>query len=128
MFRDCTALEEVIFPENTQSAVIENGAFSGCESLEIFPFDKLGESEIGEKVFSDCGFKSVEIGCDVGVQAFENCKKLESLTTNGDISVGLSAFRNCTELENVTINGTPKLAKNVFFGDVNIQNINLPKL
>lgn len=76
-FADCKSLKEVILPENLGK--IGAYAFSGCTSLQSFPFTHI--TLLGDRAFAYSGLKDVELPAvftDLGAGVFGGCTSLES--------------------------------------------------
>lgn len=71
-----------------QPAVIGCKAFSGCESLEDFPFS--GARRIGARAFERCdGLGRIVLSgtAEIGAHAFEDCGRLKTVELIGDRSL-----------------------------------------
>ncbi len=118
-FKDCTALEEVILPE-AKNIRVSTEAFANCEKLKVLTGTNRFY-EIGSRAFYNCGLEEITLRGDVDFDdystdekgrtvtaAFENCKKLRTVTfTNGDkperFVIHYKMFKNCGDLERVIL-------------------------
>lgn len=103
-FLDCTALEEIILPENLTK--LERKTFEGCISLKEIVIPS-GVTEIESNVFNGCtSLESVELPdslTKLGGSAFEACVALESVVFPSMlIEIDHDAFSGCTNLKTVT--------------------------
>lgn len=100
-FRGCESLETVEY-EGPALYIGEN-SFSGCRSLQSFPFDKL--QSISNSAFYGCeALSNLTLGMvNIGDNAFENCTSLASVTfTANKLNIGSNAFKGCGKLRRVT--------------------------
>ena len=132
-FYKCTALEEVIFGENSRLSTIQQGAFGECSSLlsikipigvtsTNYTFEECSSlksvifednsqlKSIGEYTFKDCSsLISVAFGNNsqlnsIGDYAFVNCSSLESIKIPKNVTkIGDNVFKNCCEVERITV-------------------------
>lgn len=103
-FRNCTSIEEVVFPETL--SLINGGAFEGCISLKSINLPSslkgIGGSfknctSLGNIIFSE-GLLSIL------PNSFQNCTSLENLLFPESLTfIGSEAFRGCSSLKTVTI-------------------------
>ena len=105
-FTDCSALTEVILPQNLLS--VGANAFRGCSSLPnvVLPESVLA---IGDCAFYICtSLSSITIPKNVtsiGSDAFRECSSLTAITIpNSVTNIGESAFYKCTSLSSVVWN------------------------
>ena len=112
-FSDCKLLKRVIFEEDSQIGVIEQGAFRKCEALEEINVPDTGKC----LVISDW--------------AFADCKSLKEITLpEGLIVLGEYAFSDCTSLEKITFHPDiefPEIKKSTFGGCTALTEIVIPK-
>lgn len=101
-FRECTALENITFPENmTASFAID--AFGYCPAVR--------ELSLNGKI-------------NISSHAFRECHGLENLTLKGNITLTTDAFSNCSNLANLEIDTGKSINGSAFNGCVNLMNIN----
>ncbi|MDE5558274.1 MAG: leucine-rich repeat protein [Ruminococcus sp.] len=101
-FRDCTSIEEIIFPDN-MTADIKVDAFRNCSAVSELTFNG--------KV-------------DITSHAFRECNNLKNLTFKGDINLSTDAFSSCSNLTNITIDTNKSITGSAFNGCANLVNIN----
>ena len=130
-FQNCSSLGSLTIPADSETDIIvENEAFSGCESLKKIAFSRSAKSlKFGSRAFAGCGSfdtldipdgtGSITIGekalsgtavtalnadsrWDIGDSAFAECNALKDITLDG-AKAGENAFRGCEALENVTV-------------------------
>lgn len=100
-FRNCTALTEVTFAENSSVKKID-GTFSGCSSLtELTLPDGLEEVSL-----ADTGLREVTLPSSVTRiynYGFNNCPNLETINIpDGVTKLGDATFLNCPNLTTIT--------------------------
>ena len=122
-FSDCPNLKNI----NTEEIrYIGERCFAGCESLESVNLSKVGE--IHRSAFEGAGVIDVNIPKAELLlnSAFEDCKRLRSVTIDGKISsLYPNAFKGCTALETVNLGKNIKTAGDgVFMSCENLKNIN----
>ena len=113
-------LESVDIPENVLR--IDEGAFSGCAWLEGISVDEKNPNfrSVSNTCLTKDG-KTVVFGCKnsfipsgvrhIGIQAFEDCWDLESITIpEGVVSIGDMAFSGCHNLKRIKL---PKTLKTI---------------
>ena len=128
LFRNCTALPEVVIPSGVES--IGEQGFYNCRSVTRLTLGE-GLTSLGEKAFarnisldnvkmpstltaisdgcfSGCtGLVNLELNSGleiIGPRAFENCSKLTSVDIPAKVyGLGVEAFQGCTSLSVVTI-------------------------
>ena len=90
---------------------IDDGAFSGCSSLERIMF-RGGSSlqRLGNNAFSNCtslifpASLFVQAGVSIGNYAFEGCLRLGSVVIPERVtSIGLGAFYDCRSIYSITL-------------------------
>jgi hypothetical protein len=101
MFRDCTALECVVFPAAV--AAIRGDAFSGCSALRSIDLSRLSaDAEIDDHAFAGCGLVEVALPAElrrIGDSAFAFCKSLTAVRLPQKLrSLGGEVFNGCTSL------------------------------
>ena len=103
------------------------GAFKDCSKLKSV---ELGEkTRISKSMFENSAVESIVTYCDtIPDRAFANCKKLESVVINGDLTyLGVEAFYDCKKLESVTFNGQcEEIASYAFYGCEDLETLTLP--
>ena len=107
-FRNCDDLETVTLEEGSHLAVLEEGAFMGCTSLETFTVP-ASMTKIGVSAFADCsalatldfaaGGKTLEFG----ENAFQNCVELTTVNLPANVSKIPGVFAGCTSLTEVNV-------------------------
>ena len=107
-FRNCDDLETVALEDGSRLAVLGEGAFMGCSSLESFTVPAT-MSKIGASVFADCsalatldfaaGGKTLEFG----ENAFQNCTALTTVNLPANVSKIPGVFAGCTSLTAVNV-------------------------
>jgi hypothetical protein len=108
-FEYCTALEWVeIYSDN--QIIIDNEAFSGCESLRAVSSDDgygafpANVFSIGENAFRNCTSleRAIFYTEDIGAYAFCGCSSLSELQfMQGVVYIGESAFADCSSIKSV---------------------------
>lgn len=106
-FRDCTKLSELVIT-GSRLAVLEEGAFYGCESLTSFTIP-MSMVKIGREAFRDCiGLESIAFADNgkeltFGDNAFYNCTSLTSVHLPANVSAIPGIFGGCISLREVTV-------------------------
>lgn len=105
IFQACTALKEVILPDNLTK--IPNGTFSECEGLESIVIPDMVTS-IEKWAFNECtSLKTIEFGSSlisIDDLAFDECTSLTTLKFNDGLeTIGENAFRWSYSIKSVTI-------------------------
>lgn len=104
-FRNCSALEDVIFESNTLTSV-GKWAFADCEGLQTLNLPTT-TTTIGDRAFYRSGIKALG-GTNnittIGESAFVNCLALEVVEFSAVTSIGKMAFAGCYSLEKVIFN------------------------
>ena len=108
-FSNCTALENIILPENTGVSWIHGRAFMGCTALKEFATEKPGSfSSLCPQVFANCtnlkkaiipNFTSAAVA-----NVFNGCTSLELVDFAGG-TIGATWFNNCALLKTLVIRG-----------------------
>lgn len=126
-----TKLQSVTFNDCLTS--IGNSAFASCYDLQRVTFG-AGLKTVGNDCFNYCGeLLSADMSLSqveyVGVDAFKNCVKLQTVKLSGTtVSLGDSAFENCTALSDCQLGSSlTTLGNRAFYGCANLQSIKLPK-
>jgi hypothetical protein len=101
MFKDCTALECVVFPAAV--AAIGFSAFSGCSALQSIDLSRLSaDAKIGMEAFAGCGLVEVALPAElrsIGAYAFQDCTSLTAVRLPQKLrSLGSEVFQGCTSL------------------------------
>lgn len=106
VFYNCTALEEIIFEENSSIETISD-SFLGCTALKEVHFPASIKSL--KNTFNGCtSLKTVTFSnditeCTIDSSTFSGCKALTYVDLGGVTKLGSSAFQNCTSLTEVYI-------------------------
>ena len=103
-FRNCGALESVLFKGNTLTT-IGMGAFRECTNLQYLEIPTT-TTTIEDRAFYRAGLKSLTGTAGIttiGESAFVNCLALESIEFSNITYVGKLAFAGCYSLENVVL-------------------------
>lgn len=100
-FKDCTALSEIIFPEN-MTADFKTDSF---QNINIKELTLSGNINLDSHAFRDCG-------------------SLETLTLKGNVTLNENAFYNDNILKNIIIDTDKSINGSAFNGCVNLMNIN----
>lgn len=106
-FNYCSALENVVLPENNEVTYIGQFAFFRCGALEDFPFESLTKlQKIGQNAFYECQLLTeVDLSNSPELEnlgGFYNCSSLKSVKvpeSNVISSIDEGAFRKCSEIE-----------------------------
>ncbi len=127
-FSDCVNLKKIILPDTVNEIIIDDFAFSNCESLEEFPWDKI--TVIGIKAFSCClRLKEIDTGDKVvGVcrEAFSGCISLEKANINMRYNIGDKMFSDCVNLKEVNIPNIEKVCEYAFRGCTSLKTVRIP--
>ncbi len=104
-FKDCKALEMVLFEEGSAVESIGNAAFNGCVRLKSVDLPK-GIKYISYNLFYGCNnleFVGIPSGVvKIGSGAFGYCVSLEQISIPSTVeTIGDSAFYNCRRLKTV---------------------------
>lgn len=126
-FRDCTALESVIFSGSVEEII--DYSFMGCTALKSLVIPD-GVKSISNYSFADCtGIQSLTIGKNVtfiGTSAFMNCASIESVVIPKGVTSLSGTFSGCTALKNVTLPEGLQRLSGTFTGCVSLESITLP--
>ena len=103
-FSSCLMLKDIINPSAIES--LNDGAFSGCSSLEHLTLNNLHLLE--NYVFSDClNLKSISLGDGcyyIGERCFANCPSLSEIKLPKNIeAIYSSAFEGCKSLKHIDL-------------------------
>lgn len=146
-FAKCTGIEKVIIPEGITT--IENGAFSGCESLKtvLLPttLRRLGNKpkmsqpayswQIPTKLSHDGVFQGTSITSInlpvrltfLGEKAFQYCKNLAHIDLpNGIKVIPESCFSGCSALKTIVLPDNLSTIKTYAFYRAGLEQINIP--
>ncbi len=98
-------IETIVLPEGISH--IEEGAFSGCVSLQAITIPK-SVYYLGDSAFCGCNnLTSVEIegGISIiGESCFEDCTRLTQIVvSDGVTAIGKNSFKNCEKLASISI-------------------------
>ena len=105
-FQDCKSLATVT---GNGVETVGQSAFSGCSALTSFDFPKV--TQIAAYAFKNSGIKNVTLGAttvNIGEEAFRQCKSLEAVTVEGDLTLGKHSFCYCSAMTSFKCNGTVK--------------------
>ena len=100
-FANCSAFKYLNFVrgDDSEFAIMEEGAFSGCSSLEGSTIDGTSSEELRFP-------KKVVV---IESTVFEKCISLKTIRFTGNVtSIGDSAFSNCSNMTRITLNPTVK--------------------
>ena len=128
LFKECTMLESITFPEALRS--IGSYVFYDCSSLSsiVIP-DNV--TELGDAAFGGCSsLSSIVIPDNVtelSYAAFAGCSSLTSaILGSGLTSIGVSAFLGCSSLSSIVIpDNVAKLSSSAFNGCTNLASVTL---
>lgn len=101
-FLNCTALEEIIFPDNSD-VVINTMAFRNCISLKNF---------------------TINGNAAIMANAFRDCDNLETISISGNAQLSTNAFLDNKALTNIFVNTNNTLDGSAFNGCSNLMSIN----
>ena len=104
-FKDCSAIEEFVFADDSKIKKISDEAFSGCSSLLSFTIPR-GVEELGGYLFENCSALSgvvVPVGVNVfGEGAFCGCSNLSVVRIpTGLVEVPNNFFKDCSSLAEI---------------------------
>lgn len=134
-FMDCTSLTTITLPYFI--ARIGNSAFENCTALATFTTMDGADSKtaalrtIGDRAFfGNTSLKKVVENTTkgvntIGVSAFENCEKLETINISGVTKFAEGVFRNAKALKSVTMsaNASIYVGQEAFRNCVNLSDI-----
>jgi len=105
VFRDCTALQQVILPDSVTT--MGTDVFSGCSALPEIHIPS-GLADIPERAFYNCtSLKGIVLPDSVTwieEAAFYGCTSLSSINLDNVGILGKMAFYNCTALKEIDMN------------------------
>lgn len=118
---------------NDSLTTLGDWAFADCKKLETVTFG-AGLKYIGNDCFNYCGsLLSVDLSHtqveSVGVDAFKNCEKLQTVKLSGvTTTLGDSAFENCSALTSCELGSSLiTLGNRAFYGCGSLTAIRLPQ-
>lgn len=134
-FMDCTSLTTITLPYFI--ARIGNSAFENCTALATFTTMDGADKKtaalrtIGDRAFfGNTSLNNVDVNTTkgvntIGVSAFENCEKLETINISGVTRFAEGVFRNAKALKNVTMsaNASIYVGQEAFRNCVNLSDI-----
>ena len=128
-FRGNTSLVTVEIPNSV--VTIESHGLRECTNLtNVKLSSKL--TKIGAYAFDNANIQSITLNdnlIEIGVGAFQNCKKLESIEIPANVTtLGSYAFYNCNKLKSVTFSENCKITEIVSctFQDTALESIIVP--
>ena len=128
LFKECTMLESITFPESLRT--IGSSAFQDCPSLSsiVIP-DNV--TEIGDVAFCGCSnLASVTLGSGLtstGYFTFAFCSSLSSISIPDNVtSIGYNAFYGCSSLSSIVIpDNVTEIGNGAFWGCSNLASATL---
>lgn len=134
-FMDCTSLTTITLPYFI--ARIGNSAFENCTALATFTTMDGADKKtaalrtIGDRAFfGNTSLNNVDVNTTkgvntIGVSAFENCEKLETINISGVTRFAEGVFRNAKALKNVTMSASASIyvGQEAFRNCVNLSDI-----
>ena len=116
-FENCASFKYLNFldADVSEFAIMEEGTFSGCSSLEGSTTDGTSSEELRFP-------KKVVV---IEATVFEKCAKLKTVRFTGNVtSIGDSAFSSCSEMTRITLNPTvTQLGKSAFANCKKLQQL-----
>ena len=115
-FWGCTALENVIFDENSKLTLIGSRTFSGCTALKEISVPATVKTIESQAFAESTSIKKIIIPENSELQeieesSFDYCSSLEEINIpDSVIFIGQAAFRYCTALSKVNISENSKLS------------------
>ncbi len=108
-------VSEFVIPEGVTN--IDNGAFSGCNTLTQIVIPN-GVTSIGAWAFKNCSSLTEVVMPDsitiIEMYAFEGCDSLTQIVIPNSItSIGEGAFRNCSSLTNIKVDANNATYKDI---------------
>ncbi len=124
-FYGCPNLKKIDF-SNVKVTTVAADCFGECPNLsEVVDMPSIGTMH--HRAFAGTALTSVDIsGLHMsGTSVFENCQKLETITTGKFTAIGKYMFRGCTSLRNEVVLHTPKIGEGAFADCVNLSGVKL---
>lgn len=127
-FENCKSLTEVTI---SVESTIENSSFKGCSNLEKVEIKGISGrvNSIGGNAFYECtSLKEVILPNSIktiGQNAFRYCEKLTKIKPYGEI--GANAFDGCKSLETVDLSSVTKIEQYAF-ANCGITTLNIPAI
>lgn len=125
MFSDCTNLKKVVFPKKVKG--LRFYTFQNCENLEeVQGLDKQeNEYIIGDYCFLGCSnLTTLELGNNVtSISSSALPKGLESFKVPEKITNISSLFKNCPNLKEITIHGDVTSMNNAFDNCMDLEKV-----
>ncbi|MGN1167655.1 MAG: leucine-rich repeat protein [Lachnospiraceae bacterium] len=125
MFSDCTSLKKVVFPKKVKG--LRFYTFQNCENLEeVQGLDKQeNEYIIGDYCFWGCSnLTTLELGNNVtSISSSALPKGLESFKVPEKITNISSLFKNCPNLKEITIHGNVTSMNNAFDNCMDLEKV-----
>ena len=116
-FSNCRSFKymNILGGEQSDFAIMEGSAFSGCSSLEGSTVDGTSSQELKFP-------KGVVV---IQSNVFNNCSSLKKIRFAGNVtSIGDSSFYNCSALTNVTMNPTiAQIGRSAFFNCASLVDV-----
>lgn len=126
-FIDCKQLKKITFSGENPTITISHDAFRNCSSLEEVVFPENMTADFNIDAFGYCSsIKELNLNGKINVisHAFRECSNLKKLTLNGDVNLNTNAFSGCTSLADIEIDTGKSINGSAFNGCVNLLNIN----
>lgn len=125
MFTNCNNLKTIIGLDKREIVRIDNEAFRGCISLQIF--DAINCEYIGSSAFYDAGIDHIDnLVCTyVGDAAFSMCSKLITANLPKISSVPKNAFNRCINLKGVNVESAEVVQESAFYSCNNLTMVNV---
>lgn len=129
-FKGDAYISELIFTSGTNSIDIEGSAFNGCKSLIKVELPE-NVASIGYAAFYECESLQELIvngsNIEIGSEAFENCKSLQTVSLKSVSTIGSEAFRNCISLMELMLpEGLSVIGSSAFKDCSNLSAVNIP--
>ena len=113
-FEKCTSLKKVTLGSSVTA--IDSYVFKNCENLSELNFDYI--TNIASYAFENCGFTSLSLsGKEISSHAFNNNKKLETLSLSNISEIGLGAFKDCDNLSSLSVSNVKIIGSQAFMND-----------
>lgn len=114
-FKNCKNLRKVVYGGTVTK--IEAETYSGCTSLAELDFaDSNSSVSIMNRAFANTGFVNLELSPPVQLAGavFDNCKNLETVKFESDVSMTGTPFSNCNAIKSVEFNGNVNIQDYAF--------------